>query len=206
MMKLINPLNDILDSPVKVKILRFLVATKAEWNGRQIAKETGVAPATSHKALQELYGQGVLILRNIGKTHVYSLNKESFVVSSLLRPLFAREREILDKISDIITARVNYSGLKRSIVSIAVFGSVSRKDVHPASDIDLAVIAKDERSKPKIEALFQAIDAKVSKEFGNTVSVYLNTESEFKAKQSKGLAVIKNILKDYKLIYGKDLK
>jgi predicted nucleotidyltransferase len=78
--------------------------------------------------------------------------------------------------------------------------------VHPASDIDLAVIAKEERSKSKIEALFQAIDAKVSREFGNTISVYLNTESEFKAKQSKGLAVIKNILKDYKLIYGKDFK
>lgn len=205
-MKLINPLNEILDSPVKVKILRFLVITKAEWNGRQIAKETGVSPATSHKALQELYGQGVLILSNIGKTHVYSLNKENFVVLGLLRPLFVKEREILDKVSSIITTRVNSSGLKKDIVSIAVFGSVSRKDVHPASDIDLAVIARDERSKPKIEALFRAIDAKVSKEFGNTVSIYLNTGSEFKAKRSKGLVVIKNILKDYKLIYGKDLK
>lgn len=205
-MKLINPLNEILDSPVKVNILRFLITTKAEWNGRQIAREAGVAPATSHKALQELYRQGVLILRNIGKTHVYGLNKESFVVSGLLRPLFAREREILSKISSIITARVNSSGLKRNIVSIAVFGSVSRKDVHPASDIDLAVIVRDERSKSKIEALFQAIDAKVSREFGNTVSVYLNTVAEFKAKRSKGLSVIKNILKDYKLIYGKDLK
>lgn len=202
-MKLTNPLDKILDNEAKVKILRFLFKTNAEWNGRQIAKEIGVTPATTHKALQSLNKEGVLLLRNIGKTHVYTLKHNNFTVSNMLKPLFANEEKILDSIFGIIKRRISASSIKKDIISVVLFGSVSLHKERSTSDIDIAVIVKDLKTKRATELLFEDIDKRISEKFGNTISAYINTVLEFKSKYKKGLAVIKNIIKSNKLIYGK---
>ena len=95
-----------------------------------------------------------------------------------------------------------FSKIKKSILSVAIFGSISAGEDHPASDIDIAVIVEDAKAKTAVERLFEEIDSKISKEFGNVVSPYINTKTEFKAKYKKGLVVIKSILKSHNLIYG----
>jgi predicted nucleotidyltransferase/biotin operon repressor len=205
-MKIVNPLDKILDNEAKVRILRFLIKTNAQWNGRQIAREINVTPATAHKALQGLHKEGVLILRNVGKTHVYNLNEDNYLVSDLLWPLFAKEEKTLSSIINMIRRKIEASEVKKHISSVLLFGSVNLHKDRPTSDIDLAVVIKDEKSRKDAEALFEGIDKKVSSEFGNTVSPYINTEAEFRTKHKKGLGVIKNILKSHRLLYGKEIK
>ena len=202
-MKITNPLDKILDNESKIKVLRFLFKTNAEWNGRQIAKEIGVSPVTTHKALHDLNKEGVLLLRNMGKTHVYTLNQGNFTVSNMLKPLFVSESRLLDYILGIIRKKVASSIIKSDILSVALFGSVSARKDNAASDIDLIVIVKDIKTKSVAELLFEAIDKRISKEFGNTISAYINTEVEFKAKYKKGIAVTRSIIKENRLIYGK---
>ena len=202
-MKFTKPLDTILNTEAKTRILRFLCRTSAEWNGNQIAREIGVSAPATHNALSSLYKEGVLQLRNMGNTHIYSLKQDSFLVSSLLKPLFTKEDELLDTVIDMIKRKISVSKAKKEILSVALFGSTSLHQERPTSDIDIAVIAK---AKNTIERLFEQIDAKVSKEFGNTISTYINTQAEFRAKHKHGLAVVKNILKSYKLIYGKRLE
>ena len=201
-MKITNPLDNILNNETKVKILRFLLKTDAQWNGRQIAKEIGASPTTTHKALHELQKEGVLSLHNIGRTHVYNLNKSSMIVMDMLKPLFAKEDKILDGILTMVKRRISSSKAKKDIVSVALFGSVKTRKDHPASDIDLAIIVENAKAKSIVERLFDEIDAKISKEFGNTISPYINTRIEFKSKYDEGVPVIKNILKFHKVIYG----
>lgn len=205
-MKITNPLDNILNNETKVKILRFLLRTGAEWNGRQIAKEIKVTPATAHKALHSLYNEGVLLLHNIGRTHVYKLNEASILVNGMLKPLFAKEDKILDNIIAMIKRKIATSKLKEEIASIALFGSVNARKDHPTSDIDIVVIVENAKMKKIAERLFEEIDKRISKEMGNMLSPYINTRAEFKAKDKKGLAVIKNILKSHKLIYGERLE
>jgi len=205
-MKISRPLDKILDNEAKVRILRFLIKTNAEWNGRQIAKEIGVTPATAHKALRGLYGQEVLTLHNIGKTHVFCLKKDNYLVLNLLGPLFAKEDKVLNNIIGIIKKKISASQASKAILSVVLFGSVGLSVERPTSDIDLAVIIKDERSRRKASELFEAIDKKVTKEFGNTVSAYINTQAEFKVKYKKGLGIIKNILKSDNVVYGDNIK
>ena len=205
-MKLTNPLDKILDNEAKVRILRFLVKTNAEWNGRQIAKEIGASPATTHKALQSLNREGVLLLRNVGKTHVYTLNQGNFTVTDMLKPLFSRENKILEYILNTIRRKISVSGIRRDIISIALFGSLSSYRDHPASDIDLIVIVKNAKIKPLAELIFEDIGKKISKKFGNNLSPYINSELEFKSKYRKGLSVIKSILKSHRIIIGKALE
>ncbi len=205
-MKLTNPLDRILDNEAKVRILRFLIRTNAEWNGRQIAKEIGISPATAHKALQSLNREGVLLLRNVGKTHIYNLNQGNFTVTDMLKPLFNRENKILEYILKAIKRKISISTIRRDIVSIALFGSISSYKGHPASDIDLIVIVKNAKIKHQAELIFEDIGKKISKKFGNNLSPYINSEREFKSKYRKGLNVIKSILKSHRIIVGAPLE
>ena len=205
-MKINDSLDKILDNEAKVRILRFLIKTTGQWNGRQIAKEIGVTPATAHKALQGLYKEGVLILRNVGKTHLYNLNEGTYLVSDLLQPLFAKEDKVLNSIVETIRKKIGASNIRRDIVSVSLFGSVSLAKERPTSDIDLAVIIRHGKSRQKAESLFEEIDKEISTKFGNTISPYINTEAEFRVKHKKKLAVIKNILLNNKRIYGKEIK
>ena len=173
---------------------------------RRIAREIGITSAAAHAALRALRREDVLELRNMGKTHIYSLKENSFLVSSLLKPLFAKEDKILDTIIDMIKRKILSSKAKKEIVSVALFGSVSIRRENPASDIDIAVIVENAKAKAAIERLFEEVDINVSKEFGNAISIYVNTRAEFKVKYKKGLAVIKNILKSNNLIYGERLE
>lgn len=205
-MKFNKPLDNILNTLAKTRILRFLCRTNAEWNGNQIAREIGISPPAAHAALNSLYKEGVLQLRNMGSTHAYSLKQGSFLVSSLLKPLFAKEDKILDAVIEMIKRKISSYKAKKKILNVALFGSTSVQQEAPASDIDIAVVVVNTKVKAAIERLFEEVDAEVSKEFGNTISPYVNTQAEFKAKHNQGLAVIKNILKSYRLIYGKRLE
>lgn len=206
MMKFTKPLDEILNTNAKIRILRFLCRTNAHWNGSQIAKEIKITPAATHAALRILQREGLLALRNMGKTHVYSLREDSFLVSNLLKPLFAKENQILDTVIALIKRKISCSKVKCAILSVALFGSVSTGREQPTSDIDLVVIVENVLVKPVVERLFEEIDERVSKQFANTLSPYVNTRSEFRAKHKKGLAVIKKTLRNYKLIYGKRLE
>lgn len=205
-MKFTKPLDEILNTEAKIRILRFLCRTNAEWNGSQIAKEIKITPAATHTALRALQKEGVLTLRNMGKTHVYSLTEDTFLVSNLLKPLFTKEGNILNTIVALIKHKISSSKVRRDIISVALFGSVNARQERPTSDIDLVVIIANARIKPVAERLFGEVDERISKQFGNTISPYVNTRSEFKAKHKKGLAVVKSILKTYRLIYGERLE
>ena len=205
-MKITSPLDKIINNETKVKILRFLSKSGAEWTGRQIAREIGVTPATAHKALHGLHNEDILLLKQIGKNYIYSLDMENFIVQDMLMPLFAKEDRILKKIIAVITRRISASLAKKSIVSVALFGSVNVRKDRPGSDIDLAVIVKYAKVKKNVENLFWDISQVVAKEFGNTVSPYVNSIRELRSKHKKGLAVIKNIMKSHTVIYGERLE
>lgn len=205
-MKFTKPLDSILNTEVKTRILRFLCRTGAEWNGSQIAKEIKITPAATHNALRALQKEGLLTLHNMGKTHVYSLKEDSFLVSNLLKPLFTKEDKILDTIIGLIKRKISGFKAKQDIASVAIFGSVNIRQDRPTSDIDLVVIVENVKAKPAIERLFGELDERISREFGNTLSPYINTLTEFKVKHKKGLAIIKGILKSHNLIYGERLE
>ncbi len=205
-MKFTKPLDKILNTETKVRILRFFCRTNAEWNGSQISKEIKITPAATHAALRVLQKEELLTLRNMGNTHVYCLREDSFLVSNLLKPLFAKEDNILDTVIALIKRKISVSKIKRDIVSVALFGSVGARQEHPASDIDLIVVVENAKVKLEVSLLFSEVDDKISKQFGNTLSPYINTRGELKSKYKKNMAIIKNILRTYRLIYGERLE
>jgi len=204
-MRVHDPLDKILNNEVKVKILRFLCKTEAEWSGRQIAQEMKVSPAACHKALRELNNEGALLLRSVGRSYLYRLNKENIIISELLKPLYERESKIPDDVYRAIVRNIS-SLVIDDIASIAVFGSMKKGKERSTSDIDLLVLVRKPEDKRKVEEDFGKVNEKVVGKFGNTVSSYIQTVEEFKLKYKRGLALVKNILKSHKLLFGKPLE
>lgn len=202
-MRLHNPLDSILNNEIKVKVLRFLCLTNAEWNGRQIAKEIKVSPASCHKALRELNNERLLLLRNVGKSFLYRLNNDNIIVSTLLKPLYQKEDRIPHTLFNTIKRGLSPS-VKKSIVSLAVFGSIFRKEEQATSDIDILVILMNTNDKKVIAKEFEKLNEQILHSFGNTVSPYYQTVKELKYK--KDLPVVKNILRSHKLLFGRHLK
>ena len=203
-MRIHEPLNEILNSETKVKILRFLYRNDMEWSGRRIAREIQISPATSHKALQELYSEGVLLLRNVGRTYLYQLNENNYVAKELLHPLFKKEERLLKVISRLLRDEFSEK-IKEKIVSIVLFGSVGKKEERPESDIDFLVLLERVKDKEKIEKAFANLNEKTMKLLGKIVSPYIESVPGFRKKYKQGLPVVKEIMQSHKLISGKPL-
>lgn len=202
-MRLHNPLEKILNNEIKVKLLRLLCRTGAEWSGRRIADEIRASPAAAHKALSGLQREGILRLRTIGKSYLYSLEQDNLIVKSLLKPLFKKE-EILPVTLANITKRLPVF-LRKKIVSLVIFGSVSRKKERPFSDIDLFFVVKEKGDKSLLDEAMERINLKFMKQYGNMLSPYILSEQEFRLGLKKGQPLLKNIMRDQQLVFGKSL-
>jgi len=195
-------LDQILNSRPKVGVLRLLCRTGGEISGRQMAKMLRLSPMTAHKALKELFEERVIDKRSMGRLHAYSLNEKNRVVSRLLKPLFAAEDSLFDDVLGVIRRRILASPLKEGILSCALFGSVLEKNERPTSDIDLFIVVKNGAMKRAVEGLMTDINRSLAPEIGMSLSPYINSLNEFRAKKKAGLPVIRAILRSHRVMAG----
>jgi len=205
-MRLSRPLDKILNSEIKVRILRVFCRTAEEVSGRQIAKRVGVSPKAAHEALQDLLGEGLLLMRSVGKTYLFRLNEDLEIVRSVLRFLFVEEEGLKRKLFGAVSGAIKQSPLKDDILSVAVFGSVHAETERSTSDVDLLVVVKAGEFKKKVENLFFEIDQRLSSRWGNLLSPYVSSLAEFKSKAKKKEGIVSQVLKSYRLIYGDRLE
>lgn len=204
-MRFHKPLSYILDNRIKVDILRFLVKTGAEWNGREIAKELKISPAACHKALKNLYQEGIISLKAIGRTHLYKLNHSRLIVQNLLKPVFKYEMRSVGNLAHFINQKTRKYA-SRYFISLALFGSVLTGKEKPDSDIDLLVIIRHSAERQKAEDLLSDLGDLLAIKTGNTLSPYIQTLNEFRLKHKKRVMVIKSIADSHLLIWGKPIK
>ncbi len=203
-MRLNKPLTNILDSQAKIICLRLLCNHPTEINGRQLSKIVRLSPTTVHKAMKELANEQIIVLKNYGNSHVYELNKTNRIVVEILKPLFNKEKVILDNFIKDVIQRIKKSELKNRISSIVLFGSVHEGTEKPGSDIDLCVVVKESKDKKKVEDLIFDLDSTLMAQIGMSIEPYIKTISEFK--KDKELGVIKSILKSNRVIWGQSLE
>ncbi|HEY3225409.1 MAG TPA: nucleotidyltransferase domain-containing protein, partial [Planctomycetota bacterium] len=150
-MRLRQPLNDILGRRSKVILLRYLVLSRRETTGRDLARSTGLDHKTCLQTLKDLDRSDVVRGRRIGNAWVYRLNDEFPIVREVLEPAFAWEHAILNRLARDLRKR-----LGRDAISIFLFGSVAKGTEQPESDIDLLIVARD---RAAIRVLDRRMDA-----------------------------------------------
>lgn len=203
-MKIHNKLDEILKHGSKIKILRFLFIERDEHTGRGIAKGIGMSASSTHKTLQNMKKEGLIGVRKKGNAILYKLREDNHVVKKLLEPLFEKEKSIY---SDVISSiKKHLFSEKKEIVSIAIFGSVARKEETSSSDIDMVVITKNKIGKTKIDKTLDKLSVDLAKKFGASISPYILTEAEIKTKYAEKQAIIRSILTNNRLIYGEPIE
>lgn len=197
-MLLINPLERILGQASKVRILKFLVASGLELNGREVASAVGLSHVKAHTALKELNQYGVVTMRHSGKSILYQINMKNIVVNKILIPLFEKEKGLGDMLAGIIMKYINKPAPK----SVILFGSFASNHARPDSDIDLLIIVPKKEDMPIFEEGLKKAEINITVDFGNHLAPVLMDEEEFKTKFKKREKFVMNIVRDGKVLSG----
>jgi predicted nucleotidyltransferase len=197
-MKYYRPLDNLLGQKSAIKILRYLSLARLEMNGRQIAADTGLSPWACHLALRELAEQGIVVMRNVGRTYLFRLNDKNYIAERLLLPLFAAEGELLQAAIREIT-----DGLPDSVVSVVLYGSVSRREERPSSDVDLLILVAGEPDREPVRELLAQKNESFVARFGNILSPLVLPVREFIRRYRDHDAFIDEIANAGQVVYGK---
>ncbi len=200
-MLLDSPLDNIFGQYSKVKILRFLVKSQAQLNGREIAKNVGLSHVKAHTALKDLTRHGVLSMRSLGRALVYWLNEEHVLVKEIIRPAFEKEEGIFGYIVQIIIREIK----PPRPLSVILFGSFAKGGASSDSDIDIIIIYPRSKSKALIPEELSEAGKKVTLLFGNHLASTAFSINEFQHKLKKKDAFINEIVRTGKVIYGKNI-
>lgn len=205
-MRLNSPLNKMMNSETKVKVLRLFCSGVGECTGRQIAKLLNVAQSPVQIALAALYNEGVLDRKNFGKAFAYGLNSKNWLVETLLKPMFHIEKEYQSKLWVKIRQSLDEAGFLGEILSVCLFGSVGRGQERPTSDIDLLVIVKNDARKALIEDLFIDMNRGIIEEVGLNIDAHVYSVSELKERNADGVLFVKEAMQSGEIIIGKSLE
>ena len=97
------PLDHILGQLSKIKIIRFLIKAGVPMNGREIGKAVGLSHVRCYTILKEFSEQGIVSLRQIGRSTVYELQQNHIVVKYWLKPLFLKEELLKNSLARAVT-------------------------------------------------------------------------------------------------------
>lgn len=200
-MLLDRPLDNILGQYSKVKILRFLVKSQAQLNGREIAKNVGLSHVKAHTALKDLSKQSVVNMRSVGSSLVYWLNEENLLVKEIIRPAFEKERDVFGHIARIILGKIK----PPRPLSIILFGSFANDNASADSDIDILVVHSLNKNKLLIMKELSEAEKKITSLFGNHLASVPLRIDEFKKKLKKRDSFINEIIRTGKVIYGRSI-
>lgn len=189
-MKVINPIDDILDNKNKVKLLRYMVMhPSGVATGRRLAKELGMNHATCMNALNSLHEAGIVDRKRVGSATVYEVARDTVVYKDLLKPLFKKEAGLLREATKILTR-----GLDEKVLGAFLFGSVAKGEETPGSDTDILLVVKDDVDKEEANEKLNENALEASKVFHTGFDVILYTKGEFERRKKRGHPFVKEAL------------
>src|SRR3990172_5905808 len=115
-------MDEVFRSWSRVAVLRVLLDTTAGFTGNQVARVSGMQPRSALKALSSLEELGIVRRQRGGRDHLFTLNREHFLVNDALLDLYHSERQFPEVITTTLSAM-----LQGKVVSAVLFGSVAKR-------------------------------------------------------------------------------
>ncbi|HEX5869351.1 MAG TPA: nucleotidyltransferase domain-containing protein, partial [Longimicrobium sp.] len=139
-----TPLDLILSSSSKLRLLRVLHGMRSPVSGREAAGAAGVAVQPAQRSLADLVALGVVHRDDTRSQHLYTLNRQNVLVQRALGPLFqaeeARVGEVFRDLARAVGGRVG-----KSVAGMYLFGSAVRGRDRAGSDFDVLAVASAPR-------------------------------------------------------------
>ncbi len=189
---------EVLGNKVTLVLLRTMVKYEGKiFTVRGLAKQAQVSPNETALIIHELENFGIVKIQPIGRAYQLELNKKSYILNEIIKPMIVAEKNTFDELVDLLKKYLD----TRKIISAVIFGSVVKRQEKLDSDIDLLVVSNDHDHA--IAQISKASEQVFSIFHGN-LSPIVFTEKEFKAKQKESL--IQSIIDNHVLICGKRME
>ncbi|MFH0763299.1 MAG: nucleotidyltransferase domain-containing protein [Candidatus Omnitrophota bacterium] len=190
------PLDKIIGSKAKIKLLKYLFGYQASMSENELAKVIKVSSMTVNRLMKELRELNLVSAARVGNANVWSVNKESYVYAALSK--------IINKISDVPTPlehlKVTLSGNipKKLVKKVILYGSVVQGKSKVNSDIDLFILVRSQKEAKALIAPIDKLSILCLSLYGNRLAPYILTESQLQEK--KKLPLLKEIEKGIQII------
>jgi predicted nucleotidyltransferase len=188
-----KPLQAYLFSPVKWKIVRFLLRKEMLISEREISKLLDVSHMSVNRTMKELEDLNFVSYVRVGRAHVWKVNRKSYAFK-IFFAIWKYSEEMHDPLSQLKSTILQNLPLK-NIDRVVLFGSISRRDEKSNSDIDLHILVKDDAAKAKLEPVLDQLTILCLDLFGNLLSPYVLTRAELETRAGAGLQLLTEINK-----------
>jgi predicted nucleotidyltransferase len=194
-------LNTLFSTWSNIVVMRALENYAVGISGREVARIAGLTPKNCLITLSMLEELGIVKRVRGGREHLFTLNREHFLVNEILIPVLAAERKYVELISKEISR-----SLRKHTISVYVFGSVVRKEETIDSDYDICILYNTETNKKKIEERLTQLSTRLKKKFGVSLAPFYITKIEFAKRAKAGKSPVKDIIKEGIHISGLKIK
>jgi len=178
---LLTPLDDLLSSRSKLRLLRRLVDGHDDLSGRELARRAGVTWRAAELALRELVQLGVVQRTDARAQARYTLVAGHALVREAVVPLFTAERSWSSAVRRGMADALRAGGrATREIRWAGLYGSVARADDRPDSDLDLAVVVRTVADANRVQARIRDAAPSLAARFGRAPSVVVLTPAHWR--------------------------
>ena len=195
-----NILDEIFSRWSNVAVLRALNKYAVGISGREVAREAGIAVKNCFAALDDLENIGIVTRIRGGRDHIFSLNRNHFLVQEGVVPFFEIEGKFVEAIFNDIRKK-----LKNKCHSVYVFGSVARKQEKVGSDLDLCIIYNKDNQRKIIEEAVSEMNAELHKKYFVNAAPFLITVNEFVKRAKSDKPPVNEIINDGILVLGNSI-
>lgn len=174
-MKLHRCLDEVLSSAAKLKVLRELTLRPSARSGRALARDIHLSHAQVGIVLEELHQAGLVALLRVGRSHVYTLCRDTFVAREILIPLFEKERDLFDALTREIV-----SAIQTPMITVFISESAARQGEVPASGLDLAIVVRGRKEREAIEDELAGDVSELATRLGIRLGYHVFTQRDFR--------------------------
>jgi|SRR5690606_4128212 len=194
-------LDEIFSRWSNVAVLRALNKYVIGISGREVARAAGITVKNCFTALNDLENIGIVKRVRGGRDHLFSLNRQHYLVKQGITPLFETEKQFVEEIFGDIKKY-----LKNKCESVYLFGSVARKEEEPGSDLDLCIIYNGTDQKKIIENSVFELQSLLHKKYYVNASPFYITKKEFIKRAKNKKPPVNEIINDGILIFGTSIE
>ncbi len=192
-------LDEIFRNWSNVAVLRALIDTNTGFSGNEVSRVAGMSPRSAFKALTSLEELGLVSRIGGGRDHIFTLNREHFLVQQIILKIYPIESKFLDEVISALSAI-----LKGHVYSAVIFGSVARKEEKSLSDLDICCIVNSPFELLSVRDLLSKKSTALYMKYGIRLAPVVFLKTQFLRKRKTKL--IKAIAEEGIMITGKSIK
>jgi predicted nucleotidyltransferase len=197
-----TPLDLILSSSSKLRLLRALHATRSPMSGREAAAAAGVAVQPAQRALADLVKLGVVRRDDTRSQHLHTLNRDNVLVKDALGQLFQAEAARVGEVFRELAGTVRAD----TVEGMYLFGSAARGKDRVGSDFDVVAVVPTPADVDSVHETLAQSAGQLYTRHGLRLSVVVLDLPKLRTMHHDGDALVTELLRDNRRITGKRLE